>query len=390
MKRIAIASLFCIAIAGFARAAAPATFVVTLDDFSKRSIRVDSIDATTIVGFDLDQKADVRLPATRAISLAQPPAATHPASTTNAFVLARTNGERLIGRPGAIAGDALRFKTSLLGEWQVPLASIVTLTRVGTIGPTAGGTPATQDEIRLTNGDAIAGIVSEATDERVTCKSADGQAVPIEWANVRQLRFAQPPGEPQPGTPTFRLTLADDSRVAVTDLRMEAGRVRATAGERSIDVDATTVTRLESLAGSTRLLSDIAPTNASRASFFPRFASPSDGGRTAAIAAQDGATSAIAARPRSTLTWPTAGAAAFHGRYTIPAGLPRADVSIRVLADDRVLFDRQHVRAGEPSVPIDVPLGSAKSITLEVDFGDNYDAQDEFYWLDAALVGATK
>ena len=389
MKRIARSFILCIAIEASAhRACASSAFAVTLDDFTRRSMSVETFDGETLVGVDADRKVPATVPATRLLLISRGVEAASPREPST-FVLARTDGERLVGKPDAIVDDALTFSTTSLGEWKVPLTSVVSLTRGNEIAPTAASP--SQDEVRLANGDAIIGIVSEASDQRVTCKSSDGQAVPIEWANVRQVRFAPSTAADvaAQSTPRFRIAFADGSLVGVSDVRLANDRVTARSGERTIDVAASAVVQIELLGGATRLLSNVAPSAASSAPFFPRFGQGVETDRAAATIAALNATSAIAARPHAMTTWPTAGATSFHARYAIPAGLPRADVSIRVLADERVVFERSHVRAGVANAPIDVPLAGAKSVTLEVGYGDNYDAQDNFYWLDAALVGAS-
>ena len=46
------------------------------------------------------------------------------------------------------------------------------------------------------------------------------------------------------------------------------------------------------------------------------------------------------------------------------------------------------ITAGEFSPVVLVPLGNAKSITLEVDFGGNYNVQDRVNFIEPALVKA--
>ena len=59
---------------------------------------------------------------------------------------------------------------------------------------------------------------------------------------------------------------------------------------------------------------------------------------------------------------------------------------MRIRLDGNVVHEKPHVTAGEMSRVILVPLKSAKTITLEVDFGDNYGVQDKLDWIEPALV----
>ena len=51
------------------------------------------------------------------------------------------------------------------------------------------------------------------------------------------------------------------------------------------------------------------------------------------------------------------------------AGNGRADVTVRIKLDDKVVHEREHFHAGELSPPVVVDLNGATSLTLEVDFG---------------------
>jgi hypothetical protein len=92
--------------------------------------------------------------------------------------------------------------------------------------------------------------------------------------------------------------------------------------------------------------------------------------------------------PRSRLTW-SIDARAFDvfettigidGRSTGPA-----DAVFRVLLDDTVLVERQHVTAGSVE-SLRVPLGAGNRLTLEVDFGDRFDLGDHCVFADPRLL----
>jgi hypothetical protein len=63
-------------------------------------------------------------------------------------------------------------------------------------------------------------------------------------------------------------------------------------------------------------------------------------------------------------------------------------VSVRVLADDKVLFERPDLRGDQPPVAVDLDVKGVKRLVLEVDFGADQDAGDRVDWADARLTRA--
>jgi len=102
----------------------------------------------------------------------------------------------------------------------------------------------------------------------------------------------------------------------------------------------------------------------------------------------------IGVAPLSRISWTVGDKAAgqykaFRTQYAIDGNGPYADVSVRVKLDDKVVYERKDFTAGELSPVVLVPLGSAKRLTLEVDFGANYNVQDRFNWIEPALLKAS-
>ncbi len=79
---------------------------------------------------------------------------------------------------------------------------------------------------------------------------------------------------------------------------------------------------------------------------------------------------------------------AFRTRYAIDPDARGgvADVTVRIKLDDKVVHERQHFRAGELSPAVVIDLNGATSLTLEVDFGANMDAEDRLNWIEPALL----
>ena len=80
----------------------------------------------------------------------------------------------------------------------------------------------------------------------------------------------------------------------------------------------------------------------------------------------------------------------FRAQYCIDSSSSLADVTARVLLDDKVAFEKKNVKTGDIYPVISLPLAGAKTLSLEVDYGENYATEDRFAWLDPALVRGAK
>src|SRR5204863_9220411 len=76
----------------------------------------------------------------------------------------------------------------------------------------------------------------------------------------------------------------------------------------------------------------------------------------------------------------------FRTQYAIDGDQPWADVTVRVKLDDRVAYEKLHVTSNATSDVVKVDLNGAKRLTLEVDYGENYDVQDRLNWIEPALL----
>ncbi len=63
-----------------------------------------------------------------------------------------------------------------------------------------------------------------------------------------------------------------------------------------------------------------------------------------------------------------------------------ADAVIRVLGDDKVLFEASHVKRGALPYPVRVAVKDVRRLTLEVDFGDNLDLSDHCAFAEARVL----
>ena len=407
MTRVQLIGSLLIALgAGSSVLAADGTLRGTMltDDFEPRAVQVVRLSTTGIDHIDTKTGKQSTTPLDRflRIDAAAPPTPT-PASPSAAkaapakegFIFLFHDGQRWAGTPGELKGDDLEFiAAGGSGARLVPLKSLAGLVSLKSSAPTSSPSAAAADELLLANGDVATGVVSASSPTTVTLTSSDGSALPIEWANVHAVRFAST-GTTANASPVapFRVSLLDGRVVDGTSVELnEQGlRLRNADGIETV-VSGSEVTSLEHRGGKARLLSNVAPETRAHEPYFPRQGAGSDAsaaGNPAGNVTIGGRAirAAVVARPHSIIRWPLDGSAkTFITRYGIPEGRPMADVIVRVKLDDKVVHERAHVKSGQLSELVRLPLGSAKSLTLEVDFGETYDVQDDLYWVEPALM----
>jgi hypothetical protein len=71
--------------------------------------------------------------------------------------------------------------------------------------------------------------------------------------------------------------------------------------------------------------------------------------------------------------------------FQLPEG-ELGDAAIRVLGDDKVLFERPSFRADEPIESLDLDVSGVGTLTLSVDFGPREDVGDRVVWADPMLI----
>jgi hypothetical protein len=79
----------------------------------------------------------------------------------------------------------------------------------------------------------------------------------------------------------------------------------------------------------------------------------------------------------------------FRTQFAIDGDQPWADCTVRVKLDAKIAFEKQHVTSGVLSDVVKLDLNGAKTLTLEVDYGENYDVQDRLNWIEPAMLRTT-
>ncbi len=312
-------------------------------------------------------------------------------SASGKFVISLLGGEQLHGEPVKLTGEALTWKSSSVGDIDLPLKQISKITRAGAATSLNDEPKRTEDVVQLANGDSVRGIVSDIAGDQITVQ-VSGTPTPVPLGSVAAVLFASTgAARPVAGERALRVKISDDSVITAPAVATEADQLvlkLKSGGTRKVPLSA--VAGIEQLNGPVSWLSSRQPSENVQTPFLET-TRPAKMDRTIAgkpIRFGDRTVArGIGVVPYSKITWPVSGDyQTFRTQYAIDGTAPYADVTVRIRLDGNVVHEKQHVTAGELSPVILVPLKSAKTITLEVDFGDNYGVQDKLDWIEPALV----
>ena len=306
------------------------------------------------------------------------------------FVLHLAGGDQLGGEPVALKGDSLVWHSADVGEITIPGSRIVAVTGPGKPAPAERQH---EDVVRLSNGDTVRGIIAAMSGDKVTVQASGGGNSDVPMSAVDMISFAATPGTAavQRG---FRVRFDDGSSLVGSEARLDGDNLVLALGknaERKIPL--THVTAIEQVNGPVSWLSARAPSEAVYYRFIGGSQEPaaymdrSWGGQRGIDFKGRVFAHGISVHALSRLTWTLDGKyEAFRTRYAIEgdaAGV--ADATVRIKVDDKVVYERAHVRSGKLSPVAIVDLKGARKLTLEVDGGAAY-AQDTLDWIEPALL----
>jgi hypothetical protein len=356
-------------------------------DFDSRVVALKTIDSQNIA--TTDGKEDRSTPVAQFMSLTRTVAKP---KITGRWILMLANGDQLIGEPVSTAGETITWKSSVLGELPVSLRQA----RAIVPGRQAEGADlpmAQEDAISLNNGDRVSGVITRIDSAGASVQSAAGLVdVPID--TIASVSFAAIEKK-RAATKGFRVTLADGSQFSASGVTV-AGNSAAMTGadgkERTIDL--ASIYSIEQLSGPVVWLSMVEPSSSTQTPYldapFPsRIDRTVSGG---AIRFKDRTfVRGIGMHSKARMTWKLSPEfIRFRTQYAIDGDRPMADVTVRILVDDKVVHEMMHVRSGALAAPVIVDLNNAGTLALEVDYGDGLDVQDHLNWIEPALIRATK
>ena len=383
------------------RASAQATWTLTTADFRTQSINVVSLDdagakITRVHGGDesvIPWQQILQLERVSAAGAAPaPPPTTRPDSSK--FTLYLANGDRIAGDAASLEGETLVWTSPAAGLVKAKLKQVLAIARAGEASPRREE-QRTTDVVFLTNGDTARGLLS-AVDKTGLTVQVEGNAVPVPWDAVKSVALASVAtagdGGANANERRVRVTLADGSLLSSPAFTLAADKATLGAGDAKRELPAGAVVAIEQVNGPVAWLSSLQPSESVQTPFLETVF-PARMDRTVRgdpIRFGDRAfPRGIGVHAYSRLVWQLPQGnryKAFRTQYAIDGDKPYANVTVRVKLDDKVVHEQQDVVAGKISDVVQIPLAGAKTLTLEVDYGQTYDVQDRFNWIEPALL----
>lgn len=367
--------VICLIAAFTGRAVAGAPWTLTTTDFKAESVDVQSMTASGLQFTNSTGQLE-SLPLARFLQIRRNGAAPEKISK---FILSLTDGDKFAGWPVEMTQDHLNWHSPSLVEISIPLRQLSSIRRSADTEANPGGT---EDVVHLSNGDIVHGVVTAISGQALSVQTENATPrVPLDSvARVDFASVAQPATQPTAG---LRILLNDHSELTVPAISMTAATASFEFLSHEYHINKDQIISIEQINGPVIFLSARAPIENIQIPFLGQ----SWPGKMDRNFDGTAVPHAISVRAYSRLIWSMPkGYAKFRTGYAVPAGLPLADITVRIKLDGKTVYENSHVRTGAQSGPITIPTNNATKITLEVDTADPYHAQGELTWISPALV----
>ncbi len=373
-----------------ATAQAQTRWNLTTADFQAQSINLMEIDAQGIRYTD-KAATEQTLPMDQFVGMAS---LTTPQARAGAKWMAiLSTGGKLAGDVTALKDEKLTFTGALVGEMTFPLRQVIRIDSLPRAAAIKKVPPSkTHDTLLLANGDSVIGTVDSISPSVVTIKTDAGASdVPLD--SIAAIVFAETGAPAGPAEKGFRIRLDDGSNLTAAAVAAQGANVTLTLpGDAKRTLELGRVISIEQLDGPVCWLSSVIPTENVQTPFldtsWPTRMNTNVLGEPIKFAAKT-YTHGIGVHSKSLLTWALDGTyKSFRTQFAIDGNQPYADVDVRILLDGKVVHETKDLKTGILSPVTTVDLGSAKTISLVVDYGAGYDVQDRVNWIEPALLRA--
>ncbi len=400
MSRLFFLLLFSIQHAALSISAFAQDWILSTADFRTEPVALQSIDGKGVHVIPAGQTTPRVVPPESFLQLDRDGVA--PVEKPAKFMLHLVTGDRVGGEPVKIENDRLSWRNVSVGELTIPLSQALAITTRGE-SPDAG--KRTEDVVVLANGDTVRGIVTAVSLGEVQVKggAAGDLPVAVPLDAVASMSFAGSGGTATNAAAqqarAYRVRLNDGSSVVATTLKLSENKLNVTIGGDPRPLELSSVAGIEQVNGPVSWLTSRRPSQEAQTPFIGSTAGAPGGQVTwASRADTDVAGQAflvggkifqrgIGVHSYSRLAYPLDGSyKAFRTRYGINDSLVRADVTVRLLLDGKVVHESKNVKAGTLSPVVVIELAGAKELVLEVDYGEGIDVEDRLNWIEPALL----
>jgi hypothetical protein len=304
------------------------------------------------------------------------------------YTLLLWTGDHITGQPVALVDEILTWNSPALGEIKLSIRQIRAISRLAQ--PPGLDDEHKDDQIVLANKDSVHGIVTSLADAKVNVESGDA-ATSIRLDTITTIYFTSTE-QKSPGLGrAFRVRFTDSSSLRALGVTCDGSNVQLTLADNSKhQIPLAGVQSIEQLNGPVSYLANLTPSVNQQVWFSDvSFANLLD--QTVTLTGRDWRRS-IVAHADAKLVFPLDGSyKVFRTQYCVdPQRNARsgvlANLSVRILLDDKVIYEDKSVRAGKLPPVLWFDLGPAKSLTLEVGHNDATATQGWLDFLEPTLV----
>ncbi|MCC6238733.1 MAG: NPCBM/NEW2 domain-containing protein [Phycisphaerales bacterium] len=324
------------------------------------------------------------------VPVAQPDPATQPVNT---FVLELVDDSRYPGAPVLSDGDRLTWRSRAIGDIEIDLRSVRAIVRQPATDRVSTDSPVvptrSTDELQLVNGDRLDGIVTDISPQTITVLST-GQSINVPLQSVAQINFSSLTSETDSSRQSrcLRLSLDDGTVINSPTVVCQEAQVRLVVDEVPRKLPLDRVDAIEQINGPMVWISDLTPKQSEQTPYLAsspsRMPAPTDRRPTDKTARHD---KNIIVQSRSRLVYELPhGFSKLRVGYAMAGDRPLANVTVKIWLDERLVHQQEDVVAQQVNPPVQLDLNGARQLTLEVDYGKNFDVQDQLLWLEPALV----
>jgi hypothetical protein len=353
------------------------SWTLTTADFTEESGELASLTAQ---GVELRQEPQPRQwPWRDVVCLEQ--CGVQTAVNRAALVLVTTDGQRIFGKPVAIADDNLVWNSNAIGEVRLPLQSVRMFARQGQAMPAAPS----EDVVVLANRDELRGVV-DGTEGGIVVQQGD-RKTEVKWENIAALSLAQVKGATSE-TPRMNLRLTDGSMLAADQVQVEGKDAKIQRGKEQMRLPLAQVAGITNLGGRVTYLAHLKPETVQYTPQSPLTADPAGGFRIMQTARIGDRVypQVIALRPRCTVKYVAPMDGQLHLSFATADSGPLTDMDVLIQVNGSTVADTKGFHAAQPTPSQSWPLSKGQTVEIRADFGKNLDVQDTLLLLDAAFV----
>jgi hypothetical protein len=369
-------------------------WMLSTSDFHTQTVVIHGIDEHGAAITRLPSGSADTIPLDRVLELTRIiPVRQHPSP----FVLRLRDGDLLAGEPVSLSGDSIVWREDVTGNMTVPLQNVLFFSRPE-LAQARAPVPTSDDAVKLANGDAVHGVLSDLNGSSVSIQpSAGGDPTSIPLGNITLVQFASieqaapATAAAAPATAAFRIRLADDSSLTAASVHGDDWTMHFTfPAAPPRDVPLSSIQSIEQIDGPVVWLSSLTPseniqTPYLEAEYPARFDRSVLGGPIQFGDRTYG--HGIGVHAYSRLSWSIDSSAGhFRTQYAVDGDAPYADLNVQIKLDGGVVHWRKDFHAGELSPVVDLDLKGKHTLTLEVIDSQNQGVQARLNWIEPAFL----